>query len=63
MESIVFRKKSLEAYIKEHQGKDINLDEIVNVINKWNSDDNNDPMPVRKEDLWPYMEVKEIEVE
>jgi len=27
-----------------------------------NSDDNNDLMPVRKEDLGPYMEVKEIEV-
>lgn len=63
MKGIVFRKKSLEAYIKEHQGKDINLDEIVNVINKCNSDDNNDPMPVRKEDLAPYSEVKEMMVE
>ena len=28
-----------------------------------NSDDNNDPMPVRKEDLAPYSEVKEMKVE
>lgn len=32
MKSIVFRKKSLEAYIKECEGK-MDLDEIVNVIN------------------------------
>ena len=123
MKSIVFRKKSLEAYIKECERK-MDLDEIVNVINihhkkengtrylrqweaykgrkatgcanldcdnhqkcnslvgahvkiegnentwyitplchKCNSDDNNDPMPVKKEDLGPYMEVKKIEVQ
>lgn len=28
-----------------------------------NSDDNNDPMPVKKEDLGLYAEVKEMEVE
>ena len=123
MSEIKFRKKSLEAFIKECEGK-IDLSDVVNVINihhkqenatrylrQWeaymgrkakgcanidcdnhqkcnslvcahvkiegnentwyitplchvcNSDDNNDPMPVRKEYLAPYAEVKEMEVE
>lgn len=123
MNSIKFRKKSLEAFIKECGGK-ANLDNVVNVINlhhkkengtrylrQWekymglkangcanfdcdnhqkcnslvgahvkiegsdntwyitplchvcNSDDNNDTMPVRKEDLAPNEDVKDIEVE
>lgn len=122
MSEIKFRKQSLEAFIKECEGK-IDLSDVVNVINihhekengtryihQWevymgrkakgcanidcdnhqkcnslvgahvkiegnentwyitplchvcNSDDNNAPMPVRKEDLAPYEEVKKIEV-
>ncbi len=122
MSEIKFRKKSLEAFIKECEGK-IDLSDVVNVINihhekengtrylrQWeaymgrkakgcanidcynhqkcnslvgahvkiegnentwyitplchvcNSDENNAPMPVRKEDLGPYEEVKKIEV-
>ena len=123
MSEIKFRKKSLEAFIKECEGK-IDLSDVVNVINihhekengtryirQWeaymvckskgcanidcdnhqkcnslvgahvkiegnentwyitplchvcNSDDNNAPMPVKKEDLGLYAEVKDIEVE
>lgn len=123
MNCIKFRKKSLEAFIKE-SGAKANLDNVVNVINlhhkkekgtrylrQWeksmgrkangcanidcdnhqecdslvgahvkivggdntwyitplchvcNSDDNNDSMPVKKEDLAPYEDVKDIEVE
>lgn len=121
MSEIKFRKKSLETFIKECEGK-IDFGDVVNVINihhekeygtrylrQWeaymvskatgcanldcdnhqkcdslvgahvkiegkentwyitplchvcNSDDNNDPMPVRKEDLAPYAEVKDVE--
>lgn len=36
---------------------------ITPLCHSCNSDDNDDPMPVRKEVLAPYVEVKDLEVE